>query len=390
MLKKIFTYIIILSPMLVIYGTPIATLSIADIALIAILPFMLLDLKKKDQIKDLIIPQFAIIVIYILLQIVYICLVKDSDYIETVFMPTMRILFYYFIIVCFYKKYFNTESGLKFYRITALFASLFLILQFIVLKLTGKYIPGYIQGLDVIEKLQKHAATINSAGRVRSVFAEPSHYAIYCGLYLGIELICISKKIDFSIIIVTVAMLLSTSSTAIILVAIIYFIYFIKNFRYLLSKYSINFIIIVLSIVILSLWYIRTDSYKMFVNRTFIEGNATEGRFGNYDLIFKDETTTSSERIFGNGVLKIEEYIPAFPRIYLYFGYIGMIYFIIISIKNLLNLKGINWIATFLTIVLIFPTEFIFGINILLYAPFIYLDFNNLERNRNTENKGES
>lgn len=370
-MKKLFTFIIIISPLLAVYVSPFLTFTLADMALFLITPLIIVDTIHKKKLSF--INQFLIIVLYMVLQLLFLGLI-ETDLFSKVLMPTARLIFYYTIIAIFLKNYFDTEYGFKIYKKIAVFASLFLILQFVVLHLTGKYIPGYLPFLNVPDIIRNHAATITTAGRVRSLFREPSHYAIYCALYLAIDLISINKKINISIIIVTMAMLLSASSTAIFMVAIIYAMFIYHNYKAFLSKYFFH--IIAISIIIVPIIYIYTHSvsFEIFVNRTF-ETDQAAGRFSNYDLIFKDETKTLPQKIFGESILKIEDYIPSIPRIYLYFGIIGILYFIVITFKNLFKTQGVNKLATIITIILMFPTEFTFGINMLLYAPFIYLDF---------------
>ena len=180
-------------------------------------------------------------------------------------------------------------------------------------------------------------------------------------------------------------MILSTSGTAIFLVIIIYLIYFVKNFKLILSKYAKQIILVTAAIVIILFIYSKTEHFQLFINRTFINGDSTEARFENYDLIFNDNSISTIKKIFGNGILKIDDYIPSIPRIYFYFGVVGMIYFSFIFSKNLLKLRGVNWIATLILFILMFPTELFFGNFILLYAPFIYLDYSSCIENTTSQ-----
>lgn len=384
MLSTAFTLVLLLSPILSIYQTQIATLTLTDILLFALLPFLIMDmLKNKKLSKKFVVVQFLIIFLYMIFQLLFICLLEDESVVNKILMPTMRLLFYYFIVTFFIKSYFEPKKSLKILKYVATISSAFLLVQFFVLQISGKYIPGYfnIPGLSVVDYLKEHATTITASGRPRSFFLEPSHYAICCALYLGIDLIVESKKININNIIVTCAMVLSTSGTAIFLVIIIYLIYFIKNFKLILSKYSKQIILVTTAIIIILFVYSKTEHFQLFLNRTFINGDSAEGRFENYDLIFNDNSTNIIKKVFGNGILKIDDYIPSVPRIYFYFGAVGIIYFSFIFLKNLLKLRGINWISTLILFILMFPTELFFGNFILLYAPFIYLDYNSCTEN---------
>ena len=154
------------------------------------------------------------------------------------------------------------------------------------------------------------------------------------------------------------------------MVAIVFFVYFIKN----LKSFSKNTIIKIISFtIILGIIipiYMQTDEFKIFYQRTFETKSATEGRIGNYDVVFGSEID-SNALIFGRGILKIEDYIPSFPRIFYYYGIIGMTMFVIISIRNFIMLKSIQWVTWLILFILMFPTEMFFGNFILLYIPFM-------------------
>ena len=176
MLSTAFTLVLLLSPIMSIYKTQIATLTLTDILLFALLPFLILDmLKNKKLSKKFVVVQFLIIFLYMIFQLLCICLLEDKSVVNKILMPTMRLLFYYFIVTFFIKSYFEPKKGLKILKYVATISSAFLLLQFFVLQITGKYIPGYfnIPGLSVVDYLKEHAATITASGRPRSFFLEP-------------------------------------------------------------------------------------------------------------------------------------------------------------------------------------------------------------------------
>ena len=368
MLKKIFTTILITFPITNVYSTGIMGVTIADVLLIGIILFLIIDIiKKRKKIK--IHKTLGIVSVYIILQLLVIALNPPNNFIEII-MSSIRLLLYYLTLAIFTKSYFDINFALSLYRKVAIFACFFLFLQIIAEQLIGIYMPGTIPGLPIAEGLMEFniEKESGSLGRARSIFLEPSHFAIYIVLILGIDLLNEEKINKKRIIVYTLGLLMSGSSTAIIMVAIIYLLYFLKNMRKYSLKKIFIFLIVMIFIGCLMPIYTNTESFKTFYDRTFVRGNATEGRFGNYSTTFKEL------RVWGNGLFVDNEtdgYLSAFERIYVYFGIIGLTFFVILSIKNFINLKGIQWTTWVILFILIFPTEIIFGRFILLYEPFI-------------------
>lgn len=82
--------------------------------------------------------------------------------------------------------------------------------------------------------------------------------------------------------IIAIVMLLSKSCMEIIFSAITYGITFAKN----LNKISKKAIMIILVIPIGAV-YFKSESLNIFYNRTFVQQDSTEGRFGNFTEMFK-------------------------------------------------------------------------------------------------------
>lgn len=371
MLKKIFTILLIIFPILYMYQTPILTLTVADVLLIILIPFLLIDMARK-KIKISIYKPLGIVVLYIILQTLIIILLSNDSNINSIIFSICRLLLYYTVLTVFTKTYFDIEFGIKIYKKVAIFVCCFLFLQIICEKLFGFYIPGTIPGLPVSEALTEYneQKSAGNPARLRSLFAEPAHFSTYVSLIFAIDLLK-ENKINKRIIIYTLGLLLSGSSTGIFMVAIIYAIYFIKNMKSFSKRTIINITVVMALIAIILPMYMQTESFKIFFERTFVNENSSiDGRFENYGMVL--EETNTINLIFGRGTFaEIDGYIPALPRIYFYYGIIGMIYFIIRSARNFIKLKGTQFASWLVLFILIFPTELIFGYLIMVYMPFI-------------------
>ena len=293
---------------------------------------------------------------------------------------------YYITLAIFVKELFNLELGIKYYSIVSLFSSILYIIQFIALKLFNIFIPGTLPGFstsaDLYNAIMKAGAWTSSAyARPRSLFGEPSHFAVYVSLCLAILLLQNQKKNWKIIIPITIAMLISGSGMAITLCSIAYIMFFIKN-AYKISKKKILYAICAIIVICPFLfYYTKTESFNIFFNRTFIEKDSTEGRFGNFIDSF-DFNKKTYEVIFGEGMYKIEDvegqnYITSIPRIYTYFGVVGMIIFICLSIKNFIKLKGINFVSWFILFTIAFASEILFHNMMFVFIPYIIKEEDN-------------
>lgn len=371
MLKKIFTILLIIFPILYMYQTQILTLTVSDVLLIIIIPFLLVDMARK-KIKISIYKPLSIVVLYIILQTLIIMLLSNSSSADSIFFSICRLLLYYIVLTIFTKTYFDIEFGLKVYKKVAIFVCCFLFLQIIGENIFGVYIPGTIPGLPVSEAMTKYnlQKSAGDSARLRSLFAEPAHFSTYVSLIFAIDLLK-ENKINKRIMVYTLGLLLSGSSTGIFMVVIIYAIYFIKNMKSFSKRTIINVTVIIALIAIILPIYIQTESFEIFYERTFSNENSSiDGRFENYGMVL--EETNTINMIFGRGTFaEIDDYIPALPRIYFYYGIIGIIYFITRSAINFIKLKGTQFVSWLVLFILIFPTELIFGYLIMVYMPFI-------------------
>lgn len=376
-IRKAFTYLIVLFPLLSIYYSNISTLTIADILLFLILPLLLFYLfKNKVSIK--ISMFFLIVIFYMILQMLIYCVLGKMN--NAAIFTTLRLILYYFTMCFFFKNFFDFQEGYKLYKKVAIISSLYFLFQFILLNLFDIFIPGTIpffkSATDNYNSIMaSHSWTSSAYARPRSFFTEPSHFAIYVGLCLAIMLLKKDKKDIKYIIIITVAMLLSGSGMAIILTIISYGLFLIKNIKKISKKVILITIIgIIICIPILNV-YLKSESFNIFYTRTFVEKDSTEGRFGNFTLAFTSKKDTIST-IFGEGAYKIadvegQNYITSIPRVYTYFGILGMLFFVISMIYYLIKLKEINKLSLIVLLAISFAGEILFHNLLFTYTPYI-------------------
>ena len=112
-LNKLFTLLMVIFPILSIYNSGILTLTIADIVLIVLIPFLVIDIIKKG--KKIKISKFLFVITLIIIIQLLMYFLFDLLNLEAV-MTTIRIILYYGTCSIFVKEYFDYELGIKYLK----------------------------------------------------------------------------------------------------------------------------------------------------------------------------------------------------------------------------------------------------------------------------------
>lgn len=370
MLSILYTFLIVLFPIISIYSLGILSFTLADGILILLTPLLFFSILRCKEGKIKIHKGICILVGAILLHLTIIILLgRGQDNNLSIILQTLRYCIYLLFVGIFVKDFFNVSLGLKFLKIVTIFSTIYLILQFILLKGFNFYLSGFIPGLPLnVEDLNnlEQLYTSNIINRPRSIFQEPAHYASYVLVYLGLTLFNNVSKEKYTALMITIGLILANSSTGLLTMAILLILY-LFNYLSKIRKIEelLKYTAIVASIVILCILFSQTEIFKSFIDRTFVTGNATKGRLGTYTIIFNDVS------LIGNGMKDFYMYLPGIPRLYYYFGIIGILVFLIISVQLLLKKTGYRRIIVFILLISTIGTEIILGRYIVLYLPFI-------------------
>lgn len=376
-LNKIFSLFIVLFPILYIYNSGILTLSIADVILIILIPFLLFDMVKNK--KKIEISKFLLFITFIIIvQLLFYNLFNLSTF-DSV-MTTLRIILYYGTCSLFIKEYFDYELGIKYLKKITFIAALYWIIQYVLLNFFGIFIQGTIPffktEVDIYNNIMNnHMWTSYAYARPRSFFAEPSHFAVYEAIGLIMYLFKYDSKDKIPVIFVLIAMFLSGSGMAMILTSIIIIIFALKKFKSLTKKKMAILFLILFGVLVLYPFYSKSNSFQTFYNRTFVEKDSTNGRFGHFLNAFSMKKDVH-EIILGEGIYKIadvegQKYITSIPRVYTYFGILGFIIFIGLCIHNFYKLNGIRKYTWILLFAICFSSEILFHNLVMVYLPFI-------------------
>jgi hypothetical protein len=178
-------------------------------------------------------------------------------------------------------------------------------------------------------------------------------------------------------IIVTIGLAITKSTTSYLLGFIIWGAWYLKKLSAKSfdkkMKYLISFVILFPIIYIVLR---ETGSLQFLIQRTIGNGigefgSSLQNRIGNnnYNYYFNDMNTLAV--LFGRGMTEIEYFIPGNARLLYYFGVIGSLIWLIMY--NSIFWKT-NWVQRSLLILMLVESIFgdsLFGINWLIFFPYI-------------------
>lgn len=367
------TISIVLAPILLVYKV-VLTITFFDVLSALSIIFIFIGLLADKNIKYLfrgtflkLLPLFVVVII----SLPFTFLVYKSGF--SVFLRTIRLL-YYLAIIILYIKFFNRQFGFKFFKWVCIVSTIFIFIQFIVLKVVGKYISGFVPFFPMVdESLKTFADNMNVDNvRPRSFFQEPAHYGAYVVIYLFIDFFYNDKRnihstiIDFFLII---GIIFSGTNTGIILAGLTIFAYYIKLMTGKQKKkelifYSVSICIGIIALVILYF----TGALKTTINQMFSHASFA-GRFQNYSNIFDFSSFKSGflTLVFGRGMVETNVYYAGFARILYYFGLFGLAAF---SYSLITNKKGLPFVIFYM--ILNLGTETALGpTNVLFFALYL-------------------
>lgn len=365
----LFTTIIVLFPVLSLYGVGLGTFTLGDFLLCCILIIeFVFNHKRKTKFS---LP-FLIFSLYILLQLIINFIFTELESGEL--LRTLRYLFYVIVIALCIPNYFNQIYASKLCVIFSIISIIMIIIQTFSFVVLGKYIPGYIPGLPILrEELISFSekGVTDSLGllRPRSFFGEPAHYAQY--ILLGLTIILFNKRTHKPLLILffIIGVLLSVSSTGILCLLFLLAVYGINNLRNIV-KY-IPLIIIALIGLYFSVYF---QGFLTRINN----GKSTEDRFSGYEILFQDETSYPNI-LFGKGMIEIDidkmGYLAGYPRLILYFGIVGTVLFLFSLFYKYKNKSQFGKILIILFAILNFGTEVALGPFLILYIGYIIKDY---------------
>lgn len=322
--KKLFILSVVLLPLLFQYATPISGFTVGDAFMVFSWLFLKITTKKTKISKPIC---FALI---------YIVIITSSYLLDGTLeksTTSLRYIVYLFIMLYFPTVDNNKEYLYKVLNRVGIFVMIILYIQYIALNTIGLIVPGVLTFLPLTEtSFENYAVAFSSAGRCMSVFAEPSHYAIFIILFIAYRLFLnegLSLKTIILPIVASISVVLCSSLTGVIMMAAVWAL---KVFYELKSK-RISLVYIMSSLLVFGIMFfiIMSTSLGSYITNEEVYERQSTGRFAGYDYLSSTMNSSSLSFIFGNGMNDIGEieYLPGWPRLLLYFGLVGSLIYVI-------------------------------------------------------------
>lgn len=216
----------------------------------------------------------------------------------------------YGVVILFARKHFHIQYVQKIYILFVSILSLYLILQYFYFYATQNYLPihfGYSLLFPPEARAENLAEYYKDAFRPSSFFLEASYFALYvlpavCMLVFKNEK---DKKEKYALVLICVALVLSTASSGIVGLGLILTVYFFKqiNSKNLLKKKLFATILVGIGIVS---FLVLAENSEFILNR-LAAGGSINYRITRGIIIYAD--LPEYNKVFGLGLNNIESYM---------------------------------------------------------------------------------
>lgn len=391
--KTYFTLLIILYPILAIYGLGNTSLNIADTLMILISPLLIISIiRENDRINNVISGKLTLFCAYIIIQLPFVLLIYNADVFDTVG-TAFRYSLYLIALILFQKKYFDIELGLKIYKYVSIISAVYIILQTVSFRFFGYYLTGtlHIPFFPImshqINNLEYRIDNdLVNVLRPRAFFAEPVHYSQYIIGNIIVLLFRKQEKDKNKIIIalfLSLSLIFSTSSTGILCCALVWGVWVLSKINAKIDKKKIIPVLFV--IILFFVFSLNFDSFSFFMDR-MEDGSAAARHFDGYKYMFDDIYNNTFIMIFGHGMGKYEYYLPGLARIIYYYGLFGTIIFAYCIFRIFTKQDSWQKILLLFFLILSFGTECLFQPMCIVYFSLIIWESNLKYINKENKN----
>lgn len=378
-LKKLYTISVILSPLLMLYKSPVGFMDFGTFFII--LTIILNICSLHNQLNICFPNEWILYILYIIVGTGIALLITFNYVVVIALIPRIakNILYVLILLTSYKNNIFDIALGKKLYKILVLISTFYIYVQTFAAKIMNTIFWGYIPGL-VWKKsyVQDILLTDPRAFRPSSFFYEPSHYFIF--VFLALVLYMFEKKKCgiyklFSAIFISGGIVLSASSMGILFVALIWLYWIIWQLfsnrfgdRTELIFIVICFLGLITASLLLRIPWIVNALTRVF-DLGYTGGNAIIGRgMGYYEIT----QMPLANLIFGYGYGNVgNNYYPSLVFNFLSMGIIGIVFTFYIYFKIYHRCQsGVPKLAFMIYIALCFYSEIFMSLYLLFFMSF--------------------
>lgn len=414
-LKKIIAVFLVITPLLRYYVVPVVKLDFELVAVLAIILCQLIILLSMRTSTLRLKKSFKGIVFFfawgIFVTLVVYLIAPYSNLITST--AKNNFLFYILAVIAILLGLIGTVDSkylIKYYKLVARIACIFLLIQFLSFNLFGIILNGRMPFLELQEVYlirENLFGFYNAVSFVRfsSFFIEPSHFAQYVAPFICLCLFDrkngFQKKRILYAVFCSFMVLLSISGTGIMIVSLIWFLYFLFNdSKKLYKKIATVYLGLIISIFLFMLLY-YVPALNEMVNNLFVSSDGGQSKadyriYRGFDIYFE---LSFIYQLFGSGYKSIGslasyygieslydtsalyEYMNDIALILTNFGLVGFVMFAILIIQ-IFKQGEVLTKALLITCLAIFISEsmFIYG-TWRLYIFIIYASISVVKKN---------
>lgn len=379
---KFVIFTMVTCPIISIYASPIRGLNLSDIFILISIVGLIVKRGAHLRLSRLDLIYISIALFALLNLFVTVVFISPAE-MTNIILRTMRYTIYFSLVILSDKRVEIRELSFKYFGFFSIAGTLLIILQNVVFRMFHYYIPGFVPFIPLSSPTGINEQIDNiyvMGGRPFSFFAEPSAYAVYVAVYLAIEMFYYDNmkgvKKDYKWLL-TFGLLLSGATTAIILLAVLWILYFKINGAKNLRK---DIIFIVFLVPVAAVVLLRSSSFQSMLLRV-ANGSTVVDRFEGFKVFLEDMSIYNI--FFGHGMNDnvMAYYLSDLPRLYYYWGLIGILFMTAIMIRIFRNSDRISRIVMGIVMGITLGASWIWGPYLLVSGALIAEknDYNTIE-----------
>lgn len=378
-MKTIFTFVIVLLPILSIYISPIRNIDLGTFCLLLLSPFVFAGFLKRNRIKA---PYFmCMLILYTCMGTLFSFAVNVPPDLKISLLRMGKFVVVLSIVFVVGNMFFNYTLAKKILKVVTTVAVLYIIVQTVVFYFTGRLLPSVPFNL-VQNEAYGNIDYVSAAARFyrpTSFFLEPAHFSQYVLLYLAYSLFGDYEENRSNLkmaIFITIGLFASTSGQGILLGLLIWGLWWFDEIKKANIKNMVYLIILaaVISVIILPLVF-QTRTVNTAMNRLVTGsgslGDAVTGRLFTYNYYSELPVL---QKIIGMGYGNVPKgvYFNSIAYTLYCSGIIGLILIVLIFLDAFIYTRNFQRYFCIIYALLILGSASFTATSIAYYFMFIY------------------
>lgn len=378
-MKTVFSFLIVLLPILSIYISPIKGIDLGTFCLLFLSPFLFMGFLKRSKIK---VPLFMIIfILYTFIASLFSFMISTPSDFKISLLRMGKFVVVLSIVFIMGNMFFNYTLAKKVLKVVTMTAVSYIIIQTVVFYSAGRLLPSVFFNL-IQSEIYRDIDYVSAAARFyrpTSFFLEPAHFSQYVLLYLTYCLFGDHQENRTNLrmaIFITIGLFLSTSGQGILLSMLIWVLWWfskIKKANIKNKTYLIFFAVLIFIFVLPPVF--QTRIVQMAINRLITDsgslGIAVKGRLFTYNY-YKELPILQKIIGMGYGNVPVGVYLNSAAYTLYCSGIIGLLLVMMMFLDAFVHTQYFQKYFCLIYALLILGSGSFTAIGIAYYFMFIY------------------